>query len=123
MSHVIPIGLITNTAETLCPVSALNWTSSFKLLGLEIDSKLERPQANIEKKIIKVKSDITLWGKRNLTTSGRVAIAKLLMGSQLKYFIQVLDPAQEILNEIEEVLYNYIKGKTKRNWLSKEHQK
>ena len=45
------------------------------------------------------------------------------MGSQLKYFIQVLDPAQEILNEIEEVLYNYIKGKTKRNWLSKEHIK
>ena len=38
-THVIPIGLITDPAEILCPDLGLNWTSSFKLLGLEIDSK------------------------------------------------------------------------------------
>ena len=119
-THVIPIGLITNTAEILCPDLALNWTSSFKLLGLEIDSKLERLHTNIEKKIIKVKSLITLWEKRNLTTSGRVAIAKSLLLSQLVYPMQVLDLTQENLDEIENILYSYIKGKTKRNWLSKE---
>ena len=119
-THVIPIGLITNTAEILCPDLALNWTSSFKLLGLEIDSKLERLHTNIEKKIIKVKSLITLWEKRNLTTSGRVAIAKSLLLSQLVYPMQVLDLTQENLDEIENILFSYIKGKTKRNWLSKE---
>ena len=75
-THVIPIGLITNTAETLCQDFALNWTSSCKLIGLEIDSKLERLHANIEKNVIKVKFLITLWEKRNLTTSGRDKIAK-----------------------------------------------
>ena len=119
-THVIPIGLITNTAEILCPDLALNWTSSFKLRGLEIDSKLERLHTNIEKKIIKVKSLITLWEKRNLTTSGRVAIAKSLLLSQLVYPMQVLDLTQENLDEIENILFSYIKGKTKRNWLSKE---
>ena len=112
--------LITNMAEILCPDLALNWTSSFKLLGLEIDSKLERLHTNIEKKIIKVKSLITLWEKRNLTTSGRVAIAKSLLLSQLVYPMQVLDLTQENLDEIENILFSYIKGKTKRNWLSKE---
>ena len=34
--------------------------------------------------------------------------------------MQVLDLTQENLNEIENILYSYIKGKTKRNWLSKE---
>ena len=119
-THVIPIGLITNMAKILCPELVLNWTSSFKLLGLEIDSKLERLHTNIEKKIIKVKSLITLWEKRNLTTSGRVAIAKSLLLSQLVYPMQVLDLTQENLDEIENILFSYIKGKTKRNWLSKE---
>ena len=119
-THVIPIGLITDPAEILCPDLGLNWTSSFKLLGLEIDSKLEKLQVNMEKKIIKVKSLITLWEKRNLTTTGRVAIAKSILLSQLVYPMQVLDLTQENLDEIENILYDYIKGKTKRNWLSKE---
>ena len=119
-THVIPIGLITDPAEILCPDLGLNWTSSFKLLGLEIDSKLEKLQVNMEKKIIKVKSLITLWEKRNLTTSGRVAISKSILLSQLVYPMQVLDLTQEYLDEIENILYTYIKGKTKRNWLSKE---
>ena len=119
-THVIPIGMITNTEEILCPDLALNWTSSFKLLGLDIDSKLEKLHANIEKKVIKVKSLITIWEKRNLTTPGRVAIAKSLLLSQLVYFMQVLDFTQENLDELESLLYDYIKGKTKRNWLSKE---
>ena len=119
-THVIPIGLITDPADILCPDLGLNWTSSFKLLGLEIDSKLEKLQVNMEKKIIKVKSLITLWEKRNLTTTGRVAIAKSILLSQLVYPMQVLDLTQENLDEIENILYNYIKGKTKRNWLSKE---
>ena len=54
-THVIPIGLITDPAVILCPDLGLNWTSSFKLLGLEIDSKLEKLQENMEKKIVKVK--------------------------------------------------------------------
>ena len=40
-THVIPIGLITDPAEILCPDLGLNWTSSFKLLGLEIGNRLQ----------------------------------------------------------------------------------
>ena len=62
----------------------------------------------MEKKIIKVKSLITLWEKRNLTTTGRVAIAKSILLSQLVYPMQVLDLTQENLDEIENILYDYI---------------
>ena len=72
-----------------------------------------------KKKLLKIQSLIVTWERRNLTTSGRVHIAKALLLSQLVYYMQVLDLSENFLNKTQEILLQYIKGKTKRNWLSK----
>ena len=67
-----------------------------------------------------MQSLIVTWERRNLTTSGRVHIAKSLFLSQLVYCMQVLDLNENFLERTQEILFRYIKGKTKRNWLSKD---
>ena len=118
-THVIPVGPIDDPSIELCPDLNLHWTSSFCLLGFVIDNKLENLQQNAEKKLLKIQSLIVTWERRNLTTSGRVHIAKALLLSQLVYYMQVLDLSENFLNRTQEILFQYIKGKTKRNWLSK----
>ena len=119
-THVIPVGPIDDPSIELCTDLNLNWTSSFCLLGFVIDNKLENLHQNAEKRLLKVQSLIVTWERRNLTTSGRVHIAKTLLLSQLVYYMQVLDLSENFLERVQEVLFNYIKGKTKRNWLSKD---
>ena len=93
------------------------------LRGPNLQVRTCKIQTKLDSKLgpsVAIKSLITTWEKRNLTTPGRVAIAKSLLLSQLVYIMQVLDFTQESLDEVESLLYAYIKGKTKRNWLSKE---
>ena len=40
-TNVIPFGKFFNPANKICHDLKLNWTDNFKLLGLEIDNKLE----------------------------------------------------------------------------------
>lgn len=119
-THVIPVGPIDDPSIELCTDLKLHWTSSFCLLGFTIDNKLENLHINAEKKLLKVQSLIVTWERRNLTTSGRVHIAKSLLLSQLVYCMQVLDLNENFLERTQDILFRYIKGKTKRNWLSKD---
>ena len=120
-THVIPIGAITSTApeDQLCKDLKLNWTNTFTLLGFDIDSELNHLNENFEKRFLKVQSLIIKWERRNLTTSGRVAIAKAILLSQFVYFLQILDVhGNDICERIEHLLQGYIKGKSTRNWVS-----
>ena len=119
-THVIPVGPIDDPSIVLYPELNFNWTSSFCLLGFVIDNKLENLHLNAEKRLLKVQSLIVTWERRNLTTSGKVHIAKALLLSQLVYYMQVLDLSENFLMRTEEILFRYIKGKTKRNWLSRD---
>ena len=119
-THVMPIGPDSNPENVLCPDLGLSWTDSFKLLGMDISSDLSLLNRNMEKKLIRVESLIATWEKRHLTTTGRVAIAKSVLLSQLVYPMQTLDLEDDMLERIEKKLYNFIKGPTKRNWLSRD---
>ena len=96
-THVIPVGPIDDPSIELCADLKLHWTSSFCLLGFSIYNKLENLHINAEKKLLKVQSLIVTWERRNLTTSGRVHIAKSLLLSQLVYCMQVLDLNENFL--------------------------
>ena len=120
-THVMPIGPNSDKDDILCPDLGLNWTNSFKLLGLDISSDLSLLNINIEKKMLRVESLIISWEKRHLSTTGRVAIAKSILLAQLVYPMQTLDLDDQTLDKIEKMLYGYIKGRTKRNWLSKSY--
>ena len=93
--------------------------SAVLICGFDIDSELANLNQNLETRLLKVEALILRWERRNLTTSGRVAISKAILLSQFIYFLQVLDVDKtDICEKIEKTLHNFIKGKTKRNWIS-----
>ena len=77
-------GLHANLEKTqIIPIGA----KSFTLLGFEIDSELNHLNENFENLFLKVESLIIKWERCNLTTSGRVSIAKAILLSQFVYFL------------------------------------
>ena len=119
-THVIPIGGITSIAreDQLCKDLKLHWTTTFQLLGFEIDNSLINLHQNFEARLLKVESLINKWERRNLTTGGRVAIANASLLSQVVYFLQALDVEDSTICErIETTLHNFINEKRGTDWL------
>ena len=92
-TSVTPLGENFSIAseDQICRDLKLKWVTEFALLGITFDSRLQNLYQNFEVKILKVESMIEKWKRRNLTLSGRVAIAKSLLLSQFVYLLTVLD--------------------------------
>ena len=58
---VIPVGEITDLSLKLCEDINLEWASEFKILGVNIDNKLEKLHSNIENCTRKVRVIINKW--------------------------------------------------------------
>ena len=84
------IGSKIYSTETLCPDLDLTWgCTKFTLLGIEFSVNLHSmPRLNFDKKIVKLKSDIINWNRRNLTPLGRITVFKTLIMSQLTTFFE-----------------------------------
>ena len=55
----------------------------------------------------------------DVTTSGRIAIAKAILLSQFVYFLQILNVHNnDIFKRIEDLLHKYILGKNTKKWVS-----
>ena len=54
-TNVIPYGMFFNPGNKICPDLDVKWVENFKLLGIEIDNKLENLNINFEKAYIKAK--------------------------------------------------------------------
>ena len=51
---------------------SFQWTTSFKLLGIQYDVDLGKIiSLNYDKKLVKIKGIIELWKRRNLTPIGK----------------------------------------------------
>ena len=55
-----------------------------------------------------------------LTTLGRVSIAKALILSQYVYCFTCIDATENMVKKIQEQHENFIRGDTKRNWISED---
>ena len=96
---VIPLGGNYSIAEEdqMCKDLKLVWVDNFCLLGLDFDSKLVKPSSNFETKFLKVEDLILKWTRRQLTTSGRVSIAKALLLSQYVYCFTCIDATDTMI--------------------------
>ena len=88
---VIPIGQNNDPKQKLCEDINLEWGTEFRILGFNIDNKLERLHSNIDSCTRKVRAIINKWRKYNLTLMGRMTVAKALLLSQYTYIATVLD--------------------------------
>ena len=119
---IIPIGTNTDTNDKLCPDLGMEWHDSFTILGFHIDSKLRNLDKNFKLVKERIKNIISLWRQYNLSLRGRITIAKVKLVSQLTYISTVLDPNQTLLDEIQELINNFVMGHKAQNkhWISKD---
>ena len=119
---VIPIGTNTDINDQLCPDLGMEWNDSFTLLGFQIDSKLKNLSVNFKLVKEKIKSIISKWKPYNLSLRGRITIAKVKLVSQLTYISTVLETNTTMLDEIQEIINNFVMGIKSENkhWISKD---
>ena len=80
------------TQDKICPDLDVNWVDKFKLLGFDIDNKLQQLNINFEKALAKAQNIIPNWKARKLPINGRIIISKSLVVSQFNYVASILTP-------------------------------
>lgn len=72
-----------------------------------MDPNIEHEE-NITKQITKLKGQLKMWEKRNLSTDGRILVAKTFGISQIIYQMQNTFLNKTTIKEIESLVYKYI---------------
>ena len=104
---VIPVGDF--SIPNYCHDLKLKWESSFKVLGIVIDNRLEKLQANLDRIFDKVESKIWAWSCYGLTIFGRITVAKSLLLSQYTYCPTILDSSNKrFIKKVEYQINNFI---------------
>ena len=105
----MPLGGNFDIYDKICPEINLKWVSSFTLLGLVVDQKLEDLAKNFNRIHTKCKTIINSWKSKHLTLQGRITIANTLLLSQYTYYCAALDTlANGQIEKIELLIYNFI---------------
>ena len=109
---VVPLGgnYSIEKNDQLCSDLKLVWVNTFKLLGLDFDSRLQNLNSNYEVKFLIVEDLIFKWKRRMLTTLGRVSIAKALLLSQYVYCFTCIDATDSMIKKIQQQLDSFIRG-------------
>jgi hypothetical protein len=80
-----------------------------KLLGMEITNNFNDIRNNfvvIREKILKL---VRFWERFKLSLPGRISIAKTFLVSQLNYLSGVFTPPDDVINEIQLIIDNFIR--------------
>ena len=93
-TNVIPYGKIFNLGSKICPGVEIKGFDYFKLLGIEIDNKLENLNINFDKAYVKAQNIISNWKARKLPINSRIIISKSLVVSQFNYVASIIPPPQ-----------------------------
>ena len=108
--------------EDLTPTTnkvRFKYTTSFKLLGFNIDNKLETLNSNFVLKAKKITKLIAMWRKYNFSTIGNLIISKTFLVSQLSYMLSVLECPPELLSKMQKSIDNFIL-KSANPWIAKD---
>ncbi len=115
-TQVIWLGSKKYSDEIISPDLNLQWgNQSFTLLGIEYHVDLNKIlRLNYDKKLVKLKSIIKTWNRRNLTPIGKIYIIKSLLISQFNHlFIALPNPDDNLIKKINTELFNFLwKSKT-----------
>jgi Reverse transcriptase (RNA-dependent DNA polymerase) len=85
--------------------------NKLRILGFDIDSRLENLESNFVPVIEKILRIRNFWSRFNLSLAGRIGIAKSLMLSQISYCGCILNPSQDQLNMIRKIIAGFVVGK------------
>jgi hypothetical protein len=86
-----------------------SYTQKIKLLGVDITYDLSNVDDIFNKIKEKIVDLVSYWERFRLTLPGRITIAKTFLISQLNYIGCFLKPSINIINEIQTVIYSFVK--------------
>ena len=110
-SEGMGIGLDKSTTNKLF---GIKWPNDpIKVLGIHLSyDVLAAEKANFDDKIKQLKLQLHWWKARDLTLIGRILIAKSIGLSKFIYLASVIDIPQNIVSEVNAIIYDFIwKGK------------
>ena len=96
----------------------LNSTENIKILGVYFNSNIEASliKENWTSKLESIKTLIINWSKRSISIWGKTLVAKTFLLSKINYAIQSLSLPEEILTEIDNLIFKYLwKSDTNKN--------
>ena len=95
------------------------YEKSFKLLGVNIDNKLEKLADNFEIRKNKIRQKIAIWRKLNLSEVGNLVISKTFMISQLGYLLSMMECPETLLRTMQEDIDKFIfRTGEKKTWMA-----
>jgi hypothetical protein len=105
--------IVVESVELLLFLARLNLivVESVELLGVKISKILHHWMKILLRTKEKVISRINFRERFRLTLQGRIAIGKTFMLPLVNCLGCIFEPSQKILNEIQNVIYNFIKKK------------
>jgi len=83
---------------------------SVTILGLEIEGDSNNFNRTFEKIYTKVRNNIAIWRRFNLSLPGRLCIAKTMLYSQVNYIGCFLEIPQNISKRISDLITDYVSG-------------
>ena len=110
-SKVIWIGKKKHSATRFCPEYNLEWNPDiFTVLGVKFKVNLhEMIELNYSEKIQDIKTLFSQWEKRKISPLGKIVVIKSLALSKLNHLFSSLpSPAEEIINKVNRLFYNYL---------------
>ena len=84
----------------------IKWPAAMKILGIYIgyNDDILYP-LNFSKRILKIKTKLNQWKRRNLSLLGKILIIKTFALPEILFIGSVLDIPQNVFKEIEESVY------------------
>ena len=108
-TKAIWFGVGCNNPHQLCPDLKLDWSKSFRLLGIDFCSDLVNMDCNFDNKINEIRSLFNCWLNRTLTIYGKITVVKTLALSKLSHLPLVLpNLGDQKLKVIENLILNFI---------------
>jgi hypothetical protein len=108
---ILPIGGVNNLPFQHVEIP-FQITNTVKLLGLELDNKLDCLEKVHEKTLEKISGIVRFWSRFWLSLPGRINVVKTLCLSQLSYLGCIITPDDRSFKQIEEILLKFVKGNT-----------
>ena len=95
-----------------CEDYGIPWNrgDDFVLLGISFNVNISKMVAiNYDKALLKMKSLINSWSKRNISTLGRITVLKTLIIPHINYPLLTLpSPSDEFLSNLNSLFYNFV---------------
>ena len=121
-SNVIPVGDF--TVGRVCDDQHLVWDTSFTIIGVKVDNRLEKLSDNFDVIYQRVNGLIHKWKCYGLKIPGREVITKSILLSQYTYIGSMLDMTDFQLTKVQTQLNQFVLENTdssgtgdKKNWI------